>query len=74
MTAAESAGDSHLFAVRVWLEKVDGGHFEWRGHVEHVMSGERRYFRTWPALAEKVKEFLTQPDQAVREDGTQPCS
>lgn len=69
--SAESAGDSHLFAVRVWLEEVDGGRFEWRGHVEHVMSGERRYFRSWPGLAEKVKEFLTRPDQAAREGDAQ---
>jgi hypothetical protein len=68
---AESAGDSHLFAVRVWLEEVDGGRFEWRGHVEHVMSGRRRYFRSWSGLAEKVKAFLTQPYGSAWEDEAQ---
>lgn len=49
---------SHLYTVRLWLEDLGDGRVEWRGQVEHVMSGERRYFRSWPSLLEQLKELL----------------
>jgi len=55
---------SHLFTVRLWAEPVGDGRREWRGRVQHVLSGERRYFRDWPALEryllEKVQELDAQ--------------
>lgn len=41
---------SHLFTLRFWPEEVGGGETEWRGKVQHVTSGEVRYFRDWPTL------------------------
>ena len=41
---------SHLFMVRLWLEELGNGQREWRGKVQHVTSGEVRYFRDWPTL------------------------
>jgi hypothetical protein len=41
---------SHLFTVRVWAEAPRAGQVEWRGKVQHVLSGEARYFRDWPTL------------------------
>jgi hypothetical protein len=41
---------SHLFTVRLWNEVVSEDRTEWRGKVQHVLSGEVRYFRDWPTL------------------------
>lgn len=49
--------NSHLFTVRVWLEDLGDGQIDWRGKVQHVNSGEVRYFRNWPTL-EKFIEGL----------------
>jgi hypothetical protein len=53
---------SHLFTVRLWAEPVDDGGHEWRGRVQHVLSGERRYFRNWPALERYLMEKLKELD------------
>jgi hypothetical protein len=47
---------SHLFTVRVWREELEEGHFEWRGKVQHALSGETRYFRRWQDLIEFMRE------------------
>jgi hypothetical protein len=41
---------SHLFTLRVWPEPVGEGDVEWRGKVQHVITGEQRYFHDWPTL------------------------
>ena len=41
---------SHLFILRLWLEDLGSGQNDWRGKVQHVNSGEVRYFRDWPTL------------------------
>ncbi|MFL5733108.1 MAG: hypothetical protein ACJ78Q_07875 [Chloroflexia bacterium] len=41
---------SDLFLVRMWTEQLDQERSEWRGKVQHITSGEVRYFRDWPAL------------------------
>jgi hypothetical protein len=41
---------SHLFTVRLWTEQFGAGQIERRGQVQHVLSGERRYFRDWATL------------------------
>ena len=48
---------SHLFMLRMWLEDLGSGQTDWRGKVQHVNSGEARYFRDWPTL-EKFLEGL----------------
>lgn len=47
---------SYLFTVRVWREELEEGRFEWRGKVQHALSGETRYFRRWEDLIEFVQE------------------
>jgi hypothetical protein len=49
---------AHLFTVRVWREDLGGGQHEWRGKVQHVTSGEARYFRTWSALRAFLRDML----------------
>jgi hypothetical protein len=57
MTSAEEAQDrqSQLFTVRVWREDLGEGRAEWRGRIQHVLSGEARYFRDWSGLAEQMR-------------------
>jgi hypothetical protein len=49
---------SHLFTVRLWAEELGDGQSEWRGQVQHVLSGETRYFRDWASLVEIVTAML----------------
>ena len=36
--------------MRLWVEPVAVDRTEVRGRVQHVLTGEARYFRTWPEL------------------------
>lgn len=49
---------SHLFTVRLWIEALSDGRFERRGKVQHVLSGERHYFRDWPSLERYLERKL----------------
>lgn len=42
--------ESQLFMVRLWPEDLGQGQTDWRGKIQHVNSGEARYFRDWPTL------------------------
>jgi hypothetical protein len=56
--ANQPAQSSHLFMLRFWLEDVGSGQTDWRCKIQHVSSGEARYFRDWPALEAFVEELL----------------
>jgi hypothetical protein len=49
---------SHLFIVRVWEEEPGRGSEAWRGKVQHVLSGEAYYFRSWEELAGHLRAML----------------
>lgn len=53
---------SHLFTVRLWREDLGDGRVEWRGQVQHVLSGETRYFRDWATLVEVMTAMLPGPE------------
>jgi hypothetical protein len=40
------------------LEDLGNGQTEWRGPVQHVPSGETRYFRDWVTLVEVMTAML----------------
>ena len=67
---SQESDHSHLFVVRVWTEHPADEHSEdepseYRGRVQHVLSGETRHFRDWPTLV----EFLAgQMEQWSEED------
>jgi hypothetical protein len=48
--------------VRVWLEELGDGQKEWRGKVQHTLSGETLYFRDWPMLVAHLKAMLPKFD------------
>jgi len=50
---------SHLFTVRLWMENLGDGRAEWRGQVQHVLSGETHYFREWPTLLALLQAMLS---------------
>jgi len=50
--------DSHLFTVRLWAEDLGDGQIEWRGKLQHVTSGQARYFRDWPVLIALLQKML----------------
>lgn len=58
---------SHLFTVRMWLEQLGKGRSEWRGKAQHVMSGQTRYFRDWPALIAFIEKMLPEPNSTGQE-------
>jgi hypothetical protein len=62
MDTAQPPSRSHLFTVRVWREDLGHSQTEWRGEVHEVLSGEVRYFRTWPALLTLVQAMLPKPE------------
>jgi len=67
-----AAQRSQLFMLRLWAEDVGGGRTDWRGKVQHVNSGEARYFRDWPTLEAFVEGLLRRIDpEAALADGTE---
>lgn len=66
---------THLFTVRLWVEAWGHGQGEVRMQVQHVLSGETRYFRDWSAVVTymimKLQEFDQPPNEGNNEDP--PC-
>ena len=65
MTAIQNDADqptpsAHAFMLRLWLEDIGGGRSDWRGRVQHVNSGEVRYFRDWQTLQTFVENLVDQ--------------
>jgi hypothetical protein len=58
MDADQQQPHSHLFTVRLWAEDLGDTQVEWRGQVQHVLSGEAHYFREWPALIALLQGML----------------
>jgi hypothetical protein len=52
---------SHSFIVKVWLEEAaEADHPPlWRGHVTHVLDGQRRYFQDPAGLLAFLSQYLT---------------
>jgi hypothetical protein len=59
---------SQLFTLRVWWEELGESQAEWRGQIQHVASGETRYFRNWPAAIRFILATLPWLDDANRLD------
>ena len=55
--------NSHLFMLRMWPEEMGSGQTDWRGKVQHVNSGEARYFRDWPTLEAFVEGLICRNDE-----------
>ncbi len=64
MSELLSAPDAHelthsqLFVLRMWQENLGEGQLEWRGKVQHMISGEAHYFRDWSGLIACLQQIL----------------
>jgi len=54
--------------VRLWQEELGNGQTELRGKVQHVSSGEARYFRDWPSLIAFLLALLSAPRSRSQSD------
>ena len=61
--ASDPESNAETFVVRIWMEATggDGDPRAWRGHVTHVMSGERRYVQSFDAIAAFITGHLRWP-------------
>ena len=64
MTQDQTHQRTHLFTLRLWAEALGDGQIEWRGKVQHVLSGQTRYFRDWEALIAYLQDMLPPDDRA----------
>ena len=73
MTQDQTQQRTHLFTLRMWPEALGDGQIEWRGKVQHVLSGQTRYFRDWEALIAYLQDMLPPDDRAeiIVEEGKQ---
>ena len=57
--------EGHSFVVRLWREHDDEARAadDWRGWIDHVASGERRYFRTFEDISLFIAACLSQPPE-----------
>lgn len=61
----------HSFIIKLWLEG-DTSPLVWHGHITHVPSGERRYFKKLSGITDFVSEYIDgrhQPDFKSRMKG-----
>lgn len=69
---------SQLFTVRLWLEEIGPDTDDIRFKVQHVLSGDARYARTWADVLEFVMlrfqehEAATQTAETTHEDSERP--
>lgn len=52
--------NTQVFILRIWLEprEIEGAVQEWRGMIEHVPTGERRYFRQIEDISKLILPYL----------------
>lgn len=62
-TSQPTIDSTQIFTLRLWQEQVNGGCWEWRGRVQHVVSGEVRYFRDWERLIDLLQAMLSNDEQ-----------
>ena len=55
---------SYFFTLRLWLAEAGSGQPQWRGKLQHVPSGETRYFQDWPALVVCLGTLLPEPGRS----------
>ena len=51
--------DRHAFVIRIWLEEqTEDEQVVWRGHITHVMSGQRQYLHDLEAITAFIEPYL----------------
>lgn len=71
MNAQSSAdlfeANTHSFVLRIWREEtqVANGETLWRGHITHVLSGQRRYFQRLSDVIGFITDYLLPRNKAM---------
>jgi len=62
----------HAFVVKIWLERreIAGAPAEWRGRIDHVQSGGRRYIRDLSDIMRFIQSFLESAESNLAESDT----
>ena len=52
--------NTHVFVVKIWLEEgtENGGQARWRGHITHLLDGERRYIQDLDEIIDFISLYL----------------
>jgi hypothetical protein len=58
---------SQLFIIRLWKEDTPTSALEYRGRVQHALSGEVRHFRDWATLIEFLVALFEQGEEADKD-------
>ncbi len=53
---------SHLFTVRLWMEESGNDQTEIRTQIQHILSGETRYFCEWSKMVAYMETRLREED------------
>ena len=67
MDERDRATRTDLFTLRVWREAIGPDQTEWRGKLQHVLTGEARYFRGWDMLTRQLTIMLESPQLTIAE-------
>jgi hypothetical protein len=62
---AKPVEPSHLFTVRVWLEKLEEGVLEMRFQAKHVPSSESRLFRDGDQLLAYLRDKVAVTEVSI---------
>ncbi len=60
---------TYLFTLRLWIEPVGDNQGEVRIQVQHLLSGETRYFRAWSDVVAFLLTKLRALNAANRGEG-----
>jgi hypothetical protein len=52
--------DTHSFIIKIWLEETakESARARWRGHITHIPSGYRRYFKSLDEVSIFIIPYL----------------
>jgi len=57
------------FLVRLWVENEEETESAWRGQVEHVQSGEKRYVREISQMVKFIEDHFEKRPAGAGESG-----
>ena len=60
---------THLFTVRLWVERFGADQHEVRIQVRYILSGETRYFRAWSDVVAFLLAKVYTIDEEDHEEG-----
>lgn len=61
---------THSFVVKLWVEEVDPttDRSSWRGHITHVLSGEREYFQSIQKMNHFILPYINKWDETDQDE------